>query len=173
MILHDSPFFCFYCEIEFKEEEFGTNKRFAQTKDHIIPISRGGGNVKSNMVYCCSPCNHLKSSLTLPEFIFAAFNKMVLNNTYKGIGIELYPIIIENATLLIEYVKEQGNSLYRYNNVVSTWVRPKQMGEKNHGGNAGLSVNTNTIPGPKAFIGCRLFKQKLRVAKYSEERKNT
>ncbi|MEE2898134.1 MAG: HNH endonuclease [Gemmatimonadota bacterium] len=30
------------------------------TRDHIVPLSRGGGNTWENVVTCCSPCNNRK-----------------------------------------------------------------------------------------------------------------
>jgi 5-methylcytosine-specific restriction endonuclease McrA len=36
------------------------------TRDHVIPLSRGGDNGWSNVVTCCSPCNNRKGS-RLPE----------------------------------------------------------------------------------------------------------
>ena len=32
------------------------------TRDHVIPISRGGGNVWENAVTACSPCNNRKGN---------------------------------------------------------------------------------------------------------------
>lgn len=32
------------------------------TRDHVVPISRGGANVWSNVVTACSPCNNRKAS---------------------------------------------------------------------------------------------------------------
>lgn len=32
------------------------------TLDHLIPVSRGGGDVKSNLRICCEPCNTLKQN---------------------------------------------------------------------------------------------------------------
>ncbi len=32
------------------------------TRDHVIPISRGGGNVWENVVTACSPCNNRKGN---------------------------------------------------------------------------------------------------------------
>jgi 5-methylcytosine-specific restriction endonuclease McrA len=36
------------------------------TRDHIIPMSRGGGNTWQNVVTACSPCNNRKGS-NLPD----------------------------------------------------------------------------------------------------------
>jgi 5-methylcytosine-specific restriction endonuclease McrA len=36
------------------------------TRDHIVPVSRGGGNSWDNVVTSCSPCNNRKGN-RLPE----------------------------------------------------------------------------------------------------------
>lgn len=36
------------------------------TRDHIVPVSRGGGNTWDNVVTACSPCNNRKGN-RLPE----------------------------------------------------------------------------------------------------------
>ena len=53
---------CLYCgrhRVELRGREF-------LTRDHVIPASRGGGNVWENVVTACSPCNNRKGS-RLPE----------------------------------------------------------------------------------------------------------
>lgn len=35
--------------------------------DHIIPISKGGGNIKENVVACCYPCNVAKCDRDKPN----------------------------------------------------------------------------------------------------------
>jgi 5-methylcytosine-specific restriction endonuclease McrA len=37
------------------------------TRDHILPLSRGGGNTWDNVVTSCSPCNNRKGSRTPEE----------------------------------------------------------------------------------------------------------
>ncbi|HUF14042.1 MAG TPA: HNH endonuclease [Longimicrobiales bacterium] len=37
------------------------------TRDHVLPISRGGGNTWQNVVTACSPCNNRKGSRTPVE----------------------------------------------------------------------------------------------------------
>lgn len=46
---------CAYCDIEFDCENL-------PTKDHLIPISRGGHNIKENVVPACQSCNSRKSN---------------------------------------------------------------------------------------------------------------
>ncbi len=46
---------CGYCGGRFHPKEL--------TMDHIVPVSRGGRSVKSNVVPCCKPCNTKKHNL--------------------------------------------------------------------------------------------------------------
>lgn len=60
---------CLYCgrqRAELRGREF-------LTRDHVIPISRGGQNVWTNVVTACSPCNNRKGSrLPLEAGMFPA-----------------------------------------------------------------------------------------------------
>ena len=38
------------------------------TVDHVVPLSRGGGNEPANLVAACRPCNSSKGSKTLEEW---------------------------------------------------------------------------------------------------------
>jgi hypothetical protein len=51
---------CHYCRNFTKLDKW--------TVDHKIPLIRGGTNDVSNLVGCCSSCNHLKDWLTDVEF---------------------------------------------------------------------------------------------------------
>ncbi len=46
---------CAYCQAE------------ADTIDHVVPRSRGGGSSWANLVACCRRCNHLKADRLLEE----------------------------------------------------------------------------------------------------------
>jgi len=52
-ILERYNYRCAYCDVEFEVENM-------PTKDHVIPISRGGGNTKENIVPACQTCNSKK-----------------------------------------------------------------------------------------------------------------
>ena len=54
-ILEEYNYRCAYCGIEFDCETL-------PTKDHIIPVSKGGDNVKENIVPACRSCNSRKNS---------------------------------------------------------------------------------------------------------------
>ena len=43
---------CHYCQNTFPATEM--------TMDHVVPLSRGGRTVKSNVVPCCKECNNQK-----------------------------------------------------------------------------------------------------------------
>jgi 5-methylcytosine-specific restriction endonuclease McrA len=50
---------CVYCEKHLPYEE--------ATKDHVIPVSKGGLTTWENCVLSCHPCNFKKANLLLPE----------------------------------------------------------------------------------------------------------
>jgi 5-methylcytosine-specific restriction endonuclease McrA len=54
---------CMYCG----RTQYELRPREALTRDHVIPISRGGLNVWTNVVTACSPCNTRKSNHLLQE----------------------------------------------------------------------------------------------------------
>jgi 5-methylcytosine-specific restriction endonuclease McrA len=80
---------CRYC---------GTNQNL--TKDHIIPLSRGGNNSRSNIQTLCSKCNGNKSNYTDREIAY------ILNDIQKR-GV-LYRWEKKKAQWL-EYIKESRN----------------------------------------------------------------
>ena len=49
---------CHYCGRETPISEL--------TMDHVVPLTRGGHSVKSNLVTCCKECNNRKKNL-LPQ----------------------------------------------------------------------------------------------------------
>ncbi|MES2023533.1 MAG: HNH endonuclease [Patescibacteria group bacterium] len=52
---------CHYCGDLFKMENI--------TRDHVIPTSKGGANVLSNLVLACRFCNFAKSYMDYDEFV--------------------------------------------------------------------------------------------------------
>lgn len=54
---------CQYCGRHRKELK---GRQFL-TRDHIVPVSRGGGNRWENVVTACSPCNNRKGNRTPEE----------------------------------------------------------------------------------------------------------
>ena len=54
-LMHRDRFRCAYCGDK------------AETIDHVVPRSRGGGHSWENCVACCAPCNHRKADKLLSE----------------------------------------------------------------------------------------------------------
>ena len=52
-ILEKYNYICAYCGVEFDCENL-------PTRDHIIPISKGGNNTKENIIPACRSCNSKK-----------------------------------------------------------------------------------------------------------------
>ena len=60
-ILKKYNYKCAYCGVKF-------TKKIKPTKDHIIPISKGGHNTKDNVVPACKSCNSKKWSKIIKPF---------------------------------------------------------------------------------------------------------
>lgn len=60
-ILKKYKYKCAYCEIKFTKDN-------PPTKDHIIPISKGGHNTKDNVVPACKSCNSKKWNKIIRPF---------------------------------------------------------------------------------------------------------
>lgn len=113
MIKNDSKERCFYCERPFNVAHYGTNKPCAQTRDHIIPISLGGTNHSRNMVYACTECNSLKSSLSLPDFVILVEKFISKDKGFKTVPFSRLHTIVKNANELHDYVVRSGRKLYK------------------------------------------------------------
>lgn len=46
-----------------------TKHRKRPSRDHIVPLARGGPNLASNIVMCCARCNYDKASKLLEEWL--------------------------------------------------------------------------------------------------------
>lgn len=66
---------CLYCGRQFRRSEL--------TRDHVIPISRGGGNKWENVVAACKRCNWLKDCQTPEEASMPLLAVPFKPNTYE------------------------------------------------------------------------------------------
>ncbi len=57
----DQEGYCAYCNCDLDESGYHI--------DHVIPISRGGSNSRSNIALACPTCNLRKNSKTAEEFV--------------------------------------------------------------------------------------------------------
>jgi 5-methylcytosine-specific restriction endonuclease McrA len=58
---------CPYCGVTMTRRE-GYLADTAPSRDHLIPICRGGLRVTENMIVCCRGCNEDKGKLTAEEY---------------------------------------------------------------------------------------------------------
>ena len=62
---------CVYCTIEISEDTY--------VLDHLIPVSNGGTNRKSNLVASCQPCNQRKQDRDAIEFLLENYRNHLLS----------------------------------------------------------------------------------------------
>ncbi len=58
---------CPYCGVVMNRDG-GFNGPQAPSRDHRVPVSRGGQNVPENIIICCRRCNEDKGSLRVEEY---------------------------------------------------------------------------------------------------------
>ncbi len=78
-VFPDYEYECFYCGFLYGKDKH--RNLSWRTRDHIIPISKGGRNNKSNIVLCCYKCNRQKGSLMPISFLLSGY----LNEERVGI----------------------------------------------------------------------------------------
>lgn len=59
---------CAYCQRPMRKKRHKDFCGQEATVDHVVPISRGGGNWKSNLVMACAKCNQDKDDMTGDEY---------------------------------------------------------------------------------------------------------
>ncbi len=59
---------CIYCNDKFRKRKKSKKHNLYLTRDHIVPISKGGNNDIFNKLHCCSTCNGRKSNMLLEEW---------------------------------------------------------------------------------------------------------
>lgn len=82
---------CFYCRRTLNDRRTARrndrNTGLDFTKDHKIPLCRGGENNRTNIVPCCFRCNNLKSNMNAEEFF----------NHIARFGYERVPSMLKHA----------------------------------------------------------------------------
>jgi hypothetical protein len=73
MVLERDKMKCIYCLVEVSEDSF--------VLDHIIPVSKGGTNRKSNLVTSCEGCNQRKQDEDAVQFLLANYRNKLINQS--------------------------------------------------------------------------------------------
>lgn len=63
-VLKEFDYTCVYCG----KTRTRSGRRVRLTRDHIVPLIKGGDNTRSNIVPACRSCNSSKGSLSLEEW---------------------------------------------------------------------------------------------------------
>lgn len=90
ILFHRDNYICAYCGNRFNDKVL--------TRDHIIPIKKGGTNTWLNIITSCGPCNHKKDNKTPKQA-----NMPLLYNPYTPTIPEL--LIFQNKNILIDQMQ--------------------------------------------------------------------
>jgi 5-methylcytosine-specific restriction endonuclease McrA len=91
---------CNYCERIFNESNY-------KTKEHIIPLSKGGNYQLENLVWVCNECNNFRGNKDLPYF-YNQIEELLKNN--RTIKIKIYTYNrndLQNMLKNLTYYKKQ------------------------------------------------------------------
>lgn len=100
---------CWYCKGDY---EF--DKRLDRTKDHVVPLSKGGRDVKENRVSCCYDCNQWKSD-KMPNIWLKEINSRIkTNNPPAGYDLNKLKIIAASLKEVMVRVKENNSKTSVY-----------------------------------------------------------
>ena len=89
---------CCYCRDKLEESE--------KTREHIVPLKRGGNNTCKNVKTCCYSCNQLKQDKTLLEF-----KENIENNARMEPGRKKR--IIQSCDNLYKYCIKHNKGLFK------------------------------------------------------------
>jgi len=100
--------YCRYCKTPFDEITI-------RTKDHVVPLSRGGLNSKENKVFACKDCNGWKADYSLESWLkdvkrVLKKNKIREPYTVAKLGFMIAAI---QTQILITKKNEKKASIYR------------------------------------------------------------
>jgi 5-methylcytosine-specific restriction endonuclease McrA len=99
--------FCKYCRNEFDETTI-------KTKDHVVPLSRGGLNTKENRVFACYDCNQWKADYSLEQWL-KDVRRVLKKNKIKE------PYTVAKLGYMISAIQTQMNIIKKNQNKVSIY----------------------------------------------------
>ena len=68
-VFEDDNFTCYLCEEVLSPDVYSPHPK-SLSIDHVIPVSKGGLDIRENVRTACLDCNRKKNDFTLEEFLF-------------------------------------------------------------------------------------------------------
>ncbi len=84
------------------------------TRDHVVPVSRGGPDTWENVVTACRICNHRKADRLLDECGMKLLAVPYVPNRAEGLILENRHILGDQMEFLRGHAKQRSDLLYTY-----------------------------------------------------------
>lgn len=91
---------CSYCGKHFPEEKL--------TRDHIVPVSKGGKDTWMNVTAACRKCNNLKDNQTLEQCGLELLWAPYVPNRAEALILQNRKILFDQAAYIANYVSEHS-----------------------------------------------------------------
>lgn len=136
---------CHYCWLPFEIKwDNHKDKGRRPTRDHFIPCSKGGGNLKENIYIVCQYCNWLKGDFLPEEFIYWLSFKIRHEEFPEVYGVAYNKDLLKTIRKNVKAI--YGNKPISITTPQYPTIKQINKAAKKLGADAHLSVNTNTIP---------------------------
>lgn len=96
---------CGYCGRVYREDKL--------SRDHIIPISRGGPNIWTNVITSCKTCNREKDSFLLEEIGWKLLYVPYVPNNYEKLILSNRNILPVQRTFLEDFLPKHSRLFFR------------------------------------------------------------
>lgn len=91
---------CAYCGDTFHDDDL--------SKDHIVPVSKGGGDHWMNVVTACKPCNHRKAAREPHEAGMSLLYMPYAPSRYEGLILKNRKILADQMEFLMARVPKHS-----------------------------------------------------------------
>jgi hypothetical protein len=85
------------------------------TRDHVVPVSRGGADTWENVVTACRECNHFKADKLLDEIGMRLLAVPYVQNRAEGLILENKNILGDQMEFLKGHASKRNDLPYRQN----------------------------------------------------------
>ncbi len=99
--------YCSYCRRPFDED-------IVKTKDHIVPLSRGGLDKKENRIPCCYDCNQWKKDWSLKKWLLKVRDEMTKKTIRQPYEPHTLGYMVSAIKKQIDYIKRNSKKVSQY-----------------------------------------------------------